>query len=174
MKLCSAPNCTYGVFGKGYCKIHQYLREDFDKRSIAQKGLAKAQKALRELKNLPDNKEAVRNVSSLDAWFKKAAEVIAANPHCWNCGEFIPEKYYRHASAHIFPKAHFFSVSINPNNLLVLGAGCGCHFEHDSSIEKACKMQIWPIAVERFKTFEKEIREKHKYLDLFKSKIGSG
>jgi hypothetical protein len=28
MKICSAENCQNNVFGKGYCKFHQYLRED--------------------------------------------------------------------------------------------------------------------------------------------------
>lgn len=28
MKTCKAEGCSYPVFGKGYCKCHQYLRED--------------------------------------------------------------------------------------------------------------------------------------------------
>jgi alpha-L-fucosidase len=115
--------------------------------------------------------EWVKNAGSLEEWFKNVAKEIDKKPYCWNCGEWISPKYYRHASAHIFPKAHFFSVSINPNNYLVLGAGCGCHSEFDSSIEKACKMPVWKIAVERFRLFEPYIKERHKYLELFKSNI---
>lgn len=118
-----------------------------------------------------DAVEWAKNAGSLQEWFKNVAKEIDKNPYCWNCGEWISPKYYRHASAHIFPKAHFFSVSINPNNYLVLGAGCGCHSEFDSSIEKACKMPVWKIAVERFRLFEPYIKERHKYLELFKSNI---
>lgn len=106
-----------------------------------------------------------------DDWFDYVATIIKPSPYCWNCGEFISENYYRHASAHIFPKAIFESVATHPFNFLVLGAGCGCHNEFDSNIENAAKMQVWAKAVERFKMFEAQIKEKHKYLELFKSKI---
>lgn len=123
------------------------------------------------LKSLPQNKELVQNKTELDRWFAYVATVIKSNPHCWNCGEFIPEQYYRHASAHIFPKAHFDSVKTHPLNFLVLGAGCGCHSEFDSSIDKASQMKIWGMAVSRFEKFKDSITETHKYLDLFKNKI---
>ena len=44
MKFCKASNCENPVFGKNYCKQHQYLREDFDSRSITQRGLDKHKK----------------------------------------------------------------------------------------------------------------------------------
>ena len=123
------------------------------------------------LKSLPQNKELVQNKTELDRWFVYVATVIKSNPHCWGCGEFIPEQYYRHASAHIFPKSLFPSIATHPLNFLVLSAGCGCHSEFDSSIEKAANMRVWGMAVDRFKKFESQITETHKYLDLFKSKI---
>jgi lipoate-protein ligase A len=36
-KMCAAPSCSNAVFGKGYCKNHQYMRADFDRRTPAQK-----------------------------------------------------------------------------------------------------------------------------------------
>jgi len=155
--------------GKGYCKNHQYLRTDLDKRSIVQKAMDKnkVKRDFSKLKGLPENKDLV----ALKKWFDYVATVIKADPHCWNCGEFIPEQYYRHASAHIFPKSIFISVATHPFNFLVLGAGCGCHSEFDSSIDNACKMIVWNKAVIRFNSFEKLITETHKYLDLFKSRI---
>ena len=107
----------------------------------------------------------------LSKWFEYVATVIRANPYCMNCGEWIAPNYYRHASAHILPKSLFPSVATHPMNFLVLGAGCGCHAEFDHSIDKASAMRVWPLAVERFKRFEHLVLEKHKYLDLFKSKI---
>jgi len=41
MKFCNASNCSNPVFGKGYCRNHQYMREDFDRRSIVQRGIDK-------------------------------------------------------------------------------------------------------------------------------------
>ena len=41
MKFCNAHNCNTPVFGKGYCRNHQYMREDFDRRSIVQRGIDK-------------------------------------------------------------------------------------------------------------------------------------
>lgn len=44
MKFCNAPNCGLPVFGKGYCRNHQYMREDFDRRSIVQRGIDRHKK----------------------------------------------------------------------------------------------------------------------------------
>ncbi len=157
-------------------------KEDAEK----QQGKAKVRDAFRSLKNLPANKELVQAKQSnteLDRWFAMVATFIKANPHCWNCGEFIPDmttkdgklvptdRFYRAASAHIFPKSLFQSVATHPLNFLILGAGCGCHHEFDSSIDKACEMKVWPTSVLRFIKFEENITETHKYLDLFKSKL---
>lgn len=105
-----------------------------------------------------------------EKWFTMVAGEIAKNPHCWNCGEFIPEQYYRAASGHIFPKRKdygFPSVATHPMNFLILGPGCGCHSKFDRSINDASKMKVWPIAVVRFNTFADQITERHKYLSLF-------
>lgn len=77
MKLCAATNCSYPVFGKCYCKSHQYLRQDFDKRSIMQKGLAKAKKAIVQLKNLPENKNAVKVQDDKSAMLKVADGLVS-------------------------------------------------------------------------------------------------
>ena len=44
MKFCNAGACSSPVFGKGFCRSHQHLREDFDSRSITQKGIDKHKK----------------------------------------------------------------------------------------------------------------------------------
>jgi hypothetical protein len=36
-KMCAAPSCSNAVWGKGFCKNHQYMRADFDRRTPAQK-----------------------------------------------------------------------------------------------------------------------------------------
>lgn len=58
MKTCKAESCTYPVFGKGYCKLHQWMREDKKQKEVKQrkpirpmsKKLAKERKTYRELR----------------------------------------------------------------------------------------------------------------------------
>lgn len=119
----------------------------------------------------------------MEKWFAYVATVIKQDPHCWNCGEFIPDtvqvqgkqvptnKFYRAASAHIVPKGIFESVKAHPLNFMVLGSGCGCHDEYDHNLDKACKMPVWKLMVPRFRLIESKITETHKWLDLFKQKI---
>jgi len=167
---CPATNTACKKRGKDLICLNCCNKEDAEK----QQGKAKIRDVFRSLKTIPENKELVQakiSNNDLGRWFEYVATIIKAKPHCWNCGEFIPEQFYRHASAHIFPKAHFDSVKTHPLNFLILGAGCGCHAEFDSSIDKACKMQVWPTAILRFTAFESKITETHKYLDLFKSKF---
>jgi len=67
MRFC-VENDNNPVFGTdkktgfGYCKNHQHLRTDLDKRSIVQKAMDKnkVQKSLSKLKGLPENRVAVR------------------------------------------------------------------------------------------------------------------
>lgn len=44
MKSCNAPECTNRVFGKGYCKKHQYLRDDL-KASLIKRANARKEAA---------------------------------------------------------------------------------------------------------------------------------
>ncbi len=85
MRMCEAPKCNNVVFGTdkktriGYCKNHQYLRTDIDKRSILQKAVAKhsVNKKLNSLKNLPENKEMVEAVMSKAEMLKLADSLFS-------------------------------------------------------------------------------------------------
>jgi hypothetical protein len=128
----------------------------------------------------------VKSVSDdLDIWFKEKENILSMNPYCMECGAFITPTLYgkkefddaesnfsfRHAIAHIFPKAQFPSVRTAPFNYLILPAkNCGCH-NKTHRLDTFSKMKVFPLAIQRFRTFEKEITESHKYLDLFKSYI---
>ena len=58
MKTCKADKCTHPVFGKGYCKAHQWMREDKKPKEVKQrkpikpmsKKLAKERKTYRDLR----------------------------------------------------------------------------------------------------------------------------
>lgn len=98
-------------------------------------------------------------------------------PICMNCGmaafwllqpEY--EKIWRACQAHILPKrkTQFPSVARHPLNHLVLfpvwgGHLCGCHDEFDSSWFNATTMDVWPMAVLKFKQFEANIDPKERY-----------
>lgn len=91
---------------------------------------------------------------ALKLFYSAAAFELESNPHCQNCGAFIPSHYYRSSTAHVLPKRKeygFPSVSAHPKNRLFLGSNCGCHFKYDRSWDDASNMAVWPLAVERFK-----------------------
>lgn len=97
----------------------------------------------------------------LNDWFNEIEEKEWQNGkcNCWNCGEVILKPFARTAIAHILPKRknQFPSVATQPMNYLILGAGCGCHNEFDTSWSDASKMQVWKKAVERFLIFQHAI-----------------
>jgi hypothetical protein len=95
----------------------------------------------------------------LEIFFDKAAKIIAEHPFCHECElssiqTFIPEMYYRAASAHILPKRKehgFPSIADNIENLLVLSPTCGHHKKYDNTWEDAATMKVWPLAVKKIK-----------------------
>lgn len=103
---------------------------------------------------------------ALDLWFHNIAYRISPGQcHCWECNEYIPAPLIRHATAHIFPKAHFPSVMTHPDNYLILGAGC-CH-DKTHTVEKFKKMGIFREAVERFLKFEHLLTPEEKGRDYY-------
>lgn len=108
--------------------------------------------------------------TELELWFRRIALEIEKNPYCWETGEYISKNDYRNATSHIFPKSIFSSVSTHPMNYLILSPRNGSH-DKTHRVDTFSNMKIFPVAIQRFYMFEKEIKEKHKYLDLFKEAI---
>lgn len=125
---------------------------------------------VRRLIPLQDS-EAVERQVRLNKWFEYVATVIAANPHCWNCGSPISKADYRNSTGHIFPKGIFHSVETHPLNFVVVGNRCGCH-NLTHRIDTFSKMMVWKKAKASFLQFEKDITEHHKYLNLFRAAAG--
>jgi len=193
MRLCS--NChNQPVFGTdkltklGYCKGCQYKRTDLDRRSITVKGLEKAKKKaglfdgskvnafeLDEIGQFSSGIsvmdeaeiEAIRKEEMAAFWENAETVIKKTGSKCWECGDIISPKDYRSASAHIFPKSLFPSISSNEYNLLILGARCNCH-NLSHRLDTFSQMKVFPTAVNRFLKFGHLITEKHKYLTLFK------
>lgn len=190
MRLCEHNGCSQPVWGtckqsrKGYCKMHQTDRLDFNRKSITQRAIEKhktqnkAQIAHQKTKpiqspTLTDIIE-IRGVSvanrgkigdlfgedtvkrtEMDLYWLSGAKELAKRPFCMECGNFIPDRYYRSSIAHCLPKRKeygFPSVEANPINRLFLGTHfCGCHQKYDRSWEDAAQMKIFPLAIEIFK-----------------------
>lgn len=108
--------------------------------------------------------------TELELWFRRIALEIEKNPYCWETGAYISKNDYRNATAHIFPKSIFPSISTHPMNYLILSPRNGSH-DKTHRIDTFSRMKIFSVAIERFYMFEREIKEHHKYLDLFKEAI---
>lgn len=177
-KKCKCGKCNrYPTMGyKGYniscfpqefkdAEPEKYKKSAVNNRNRA--SLSKISKMVHTSQNEVLGQEEAKNRKELEQWFDNIARQIARNPKCSECGTFIPSAYYRHATAHIFPKSLFPSVATHPMNYLILGAGCGCH-DKTHRLDTFSDMKVFGEAVRRFKLFEKSITEKHKYLDAFK------
>ena len=75
---------------------------------------------------------------------------VSGGANCMECGAWIPQDYFRHATAHLLPKKLFKSVATHDLNYLILGAGCGCH-EKTHRVDLFSQMKIWPEAARRIK-----------------------
>lgn len=159
---------TMSCQGYNYSCMPDELREKVgDKKKLQQKKSNAAKYASTKLRMMKSKED-----TELDLWFRRIALEIEKNPHCMECNAWISKPFYKAATAHIFPKGenYFPSVATNPHNYLILGAGCGCH-DKTHRIDTFSKMKIFPIAIEHFYQFEKEIKENHKYLSIFKEAI---
>lgn len=87
---------------------------------------------------------------------------------CENCNLVIRDVGHKNV-AHILPKSKlggFPEVMCNKDNAMYLCTdldrqdGKGCHEKYDSGWESAKSLQVWDIAVKRFKKFEKHITTK--------------
>lgn len=114
----------------------------------------------------PANPDVARDREMLERFYDNAAKEIDKDPRCWNCGAEVHRKYYRAATAHIYPKAIFKSIQAHPLNYLVLPASCCHNLTH--RLDTFYKMGIWVEAVNRFREFEPLITESHKYLHEFR------
>ena len=159
-----SPDCkllpSFGCAGYNIKHIKQELKEkNFEKyrrnKILKRKKAAKnnLSRKLHQVSSVPKEK------LELEQWFSNMAFKIAQHPYCLECElngvlTFIPEKYYRMASAHTLPKRKeygFPSVAAHPENGFTLATTCGHHANYDKSWEDASKMKIWPLAIEKIK-----------------------
>jgi hypothetical protein len=100
MKTCAATNCFNPVFGKNFCRNHQHLRADFDKRSAAQKyadkiknGNVDKAKVIDKIDEYLD--ESLQNlILDADAIFSRYVRLKYSNAEgmvkCFTCPKVLP------------------------------------------------------------------------------------
>ncbi len=150
---CGGKNIKHISEEEKHAKFEKYRRSTLSKRKKAV--TSSLSRKLHSVKSDVDKEFRER----VELFFQNAAKIIAQHPYCHECEligikTFIPEKYYRHASAHCLPKRKeygFPSIADNVENLLVLATTCGHHYRYDSSWTTASQMKIWPIALEKIK-----------------------
>lgn len=179
---CDQPSFrTDKLTRKHYCRNHyRYYSTDLSKLSIVQKAIQKHKTAFSDkispskpktihspheteigegrvgsVAGIGENEELDKvKKAEMDLFWLTAEKELALNPHCAECGAYIPKAYYRAATAHCLSKRKeygFPSVAANLINKLFLGAGCGCHSRYDRSWEDAAQMKVFPMAIEIFK-----------------------
>lgn len=116
-KQCTHEGCTRPVFGKGYCKAHQYLRPDF-KASLIKR--AKEKKEVKKEKTQKVTK--VKTVARLkkDLWdiFSEFIRLRDADNNgyarCFTCGAI---RYWRDGDCgHGIPRQHQSTLFNEQNN----------------------------------------------------------
>ncbi len=162
---CSTPNFSKDkLTNKGYCKIHQNRRTDYDKRTIVQKGIAKQKSLNSKIRGLnkPDIESEYANKLSL--WFKYQMQV--SKRVCENCGASLhhyTENDWFGSQHHIIEKSLCPSVASHPQNHIVLGFWC-CHSQNHTSWINMSKMACYEEMKKRFDLFKDDINptELHK------------
>lgn len=135
----------------------------------------KEQRQAIKTKPISDAKKA--NKASRSDFFKEVAKDMPYN--CMNCSKPLyafTDFAKRCCSSHVLPKSKFPSVEFNKDNILFMGtdivAGvCNCHSIFDNTVELRVKMNIYPLALERYEKLKpflsnKELVEANKYLGL--------
>lgn len=100
--------------------------------------------------------------------------------HCQNCGKPLHaynKKAKRCVTAHILPKANFASIETDEANIFFIGADfigcpCNCHDRWDMNVDIRITMNVYPIALDRFKNDLKfkltpgELKQAYTYLNI--------
>jgi hypothetical protein len=155
MKFCNAPNCNNPVFGKGFCRNHQYKREDFDKRSIVQKAIAKHKEkkqfiAPERLDKVFEN--VINAIEPQWEWFKERRKLMTGI--CQHCGGKTckdDDAKFHYSIAHVLPKAYFKSIATHHENWIELCYyGNSCHSNYDSHMIDLTELNCWSSVIDKF------------------------
>ncbi len=145
MRFCEAPKCSSPVFGtckksgKGYCRSHQTRREDYDRRTIIQKAVAKQKGLNNKVRGLgyEQNKgqsSLVSLIHDLDAVFSLYIRLKDADKNgmvkCFCCPKIL--HYTKANNSHYIKRGHQATRFLNSN----CKVSCPqCNKNHNDNIE---------------------------------------
>lgn len=111
-KICNKEDCKYPVFGKGYCKIHQYFRNDTKnklyKSASIKKGSSTNQKkckATGELKLFKEIYEEVKGICQVTG--RHIPFNVSNFSHVLSKGAYPSLRLYRPNIVHVHPDVHY-------------------------------------------------------------------
>lgn len=142
------PKCNDGKLKSlinGLCQTHYWAERRQDTKAPT--------RSRRILTPIEQESEALQ-----EQWYQM--KVKGMTGWCDECGAIIATWKYRFAKAavaHILSAELFPSVAVHDLNSLYLGAACGCHTKWDKNWESARNMKVFPVALERFNLFYKDI-----------------
>lgn len=116
-KKCFADNCNFPIFAKGFCKVHQYKREDFNSRKNV--GIRKT----------PLKKVSSKHREALKIYSTLAKEFKSQNPEC--------QANFKGCTRYTQDVHHTMKRGKNLNNVETFMAVCrSCHeYGHAHLIE---------------------------------------
>lgn len=152
MRFCEANKCNQPVFGtdkktgKGYCRSHQTLREDFDRRSIIQKAIAKQGRLSNKVSKLAQNQDKGQSsyislIHDLDAVLSLYIRVKDADKNgmvkCFCCPRIL--HYTLAQNSHYIRRGHMATRFLIEN----CHPSCPkCNNDHNDNIEPYRKALI--------------------------------
>lgn len=143
MKTCKFENCTYPVFSHGYCKIHQYARQDKpvisntinNKKTIEYRPKKKYTGELDLFKEIWDERKHVSEISGKPVLF---------DPKCFH---------------HILTKGAYPELRLNKDNIIILTKSEHNDI-HSKSLDDLIKMNnSWNVIYEKREKLIRCIRE---------------
>lgn len=125
MKRCKEQDCDFPVFGKGYCKRHQWKRTDKPNKAVLSQ-YNKRSPVVRT--NVPPKDKKPLNSLKTQWGFETQKDLFI---HIWNnrnhvCQftgtnlDSVPEFQWHWMFAHILPKGLFPYFKLNPENIVLV------------------------------------------------------
>jgi hypothetical protein len=140
--------CNQPVWGKGFCKSHQHLRPDFDRRSIAQKAMDKNKEkiAVRSLityerqEGILDNtQELVLDLDRVVSRYIRLRDMGKDHKiECYCCGKKVDWK-----KAHCM---HFINRQHMATRFMILNLHSGCY---ECNVEKRGNLEVYAEKLEK-------------------------
>lgn len=123
-------------------KLPERKQYSIPKKSAKRAALEKAEKEV----HITQSTTGKPREGDLQQWFKDRRKDMTGTCRC-GCGNSTTkddDKKYKHSCCHIFPKAIFKSVAINPVNFIELSFWDGCHTNFDNmGVDQWPNLECW-------------------------------